>query len=133
METLAEVDRQLEYTIIGSEDDDVACRIDDRGTDFTVRQVAFDISADLRVERAVDVFGDVLPDVAAVQNHGSLPSKRCFRRGAATIRNCGASFFCSIMRARCRRTLTDAIEIPSREAVSLTLSSWTSRRVTISR
>jgi|SRR5271170_2325054 len=65
MQALTEVEWQFENTIIGHENDDVACGVDDGGADFAVREMAFDICTNLSVEGVVNVFGDAVPDVAA--------------------------------------------------------------------
>ena len=65
MKALAEVERQLEDTIVGHENDDVACGVEDGGADFAVREMAFDIRTNLRVKSVVYVFGDAVPNVAA--------------------------------------------------------------------
>ena len=59
-----------------------------------------------RVHLAVDVGGDVLPDVFAVDPHARPPNQP-LRLGANPF-SCGARSRCSSARARCSRTLTAA-------------------------
>src|SRR5260370_8820692 len=81
----------------------------------------------LRGERAIEVAGDVLPNVLALYDHEN------HLRFGLTLFNCGTSFFCSIMRARCSRTFTDATDMPSASADCFTLTSSTSRSTNTSR
>ncbi len=73
-------------------------------------------------EVAVQVAGDMRPNVFAFYDHGN------HLRLGATRFNCGARFFCNIMRARCNRTLTEAMLMPIASAASLTLSPSTSQQ-----
>jgi len=95
VETLAVTEGKLEDAIVRGEDEDVTGGVEDSGTDLAVRQMLFDVDAGLGVEGVVEIAGDVVPDMAAVQNHGNL-----LRRVGAALASCGASCFCSIMRAR---------------------------------
>ncbi len=72
METLTEVNGQLEDAVIRHQNDDVAGRIEHRRADLTMRKVLLYIGADRRVERALNVGGDVVPNMSAVQNDGNL-------------------------------------------------------------
>ena len=93
MQALAEVEGQLEDALVSHENDDVASGVNYCGADFAVSQVAFDIGANLRVERVVDIFGDAVPDVAAAQSHDSLPKVRRFGSALVASRSFGTSFF----------------------------------------
>src|ERR1700730_8623533 len=81
----------------------------------------------LRREGAIEVAGGVLPNVLALYDHEN------HLRFGLDFFNCGTSFFCSMMRARCNRTFTDAMEMPSASADWFTLSSSTSRSRNTSR
>ena len=69
-----------------------------------------DLGAQGRVHLAVDIGGDVLPDVFAVNPH-ARPPNHPLRLGANPF-SCGARSRCSRARARCRRTLTAPSLIP---------------------
>src|SRR5215469_14404210 len=128
MEAFAIAERELEDAIIGSEDKDVTSGVQYGRTDLTVGEVVFDVGAHRGVEGVIEIAGDLVPDVTAVQNHENL------RRGARTaLLSCGASCFCSFSRARWRRIFTDAWVMPRASAVSSTLRSSSSRRIKTSR
>src|SRR5215470_2974599 len=130
MQTFAEINWQFEDAVIRHQNDDVARGIKHCRADFAMGQVLLYISAHGRIERPIDILGDAIPYVSAVQNHRNLLSIPLFFCSFHSIRRSGTSFFCSKRRARCRRTFTNAMEIPSASAVSFTLNSSTSRRIT---
>jgi hypothetical protein len=72
VEALAVAEWKLEDAVIGGEDEDVACGIEDGGADFAVLEVALHVGACGFVEGIVQIAGDLVPDVAAVQNHENL-------------------------------------------------------------
>src|SRR5713101_1959695 len=110
MEALAEAERKLKHSVVRGEDQNVSRRVENRRTDFAVLQMFLHLLKYLRREGAIEVTGDVLPNMLALYVHEN------HLRFGLTLFNCGTSFFCSIMRARCSRTLTDAIEMPSASA-----------------
>ena len=87
--------REFEGTVVAGEDQDVASGIEDGGADLAVGQVLFDVGTSQGVKGVVEIAGDIVPYMAAVQNHGNL-----LRRAGAALASCGASCFCSIRRAR---------------------------------
>src|SRR5207249_12246627 len=98
-----------------------------RRADFAVLQVALDVLAQLRVDTPVDVLRDVLPHVFALEFHNALP-KNLLRAGAVVFRQ-GTRRFCSMIRARCSRTFTAPVVIPSACAVSSMFRSSRSLKV----
>ena len=69
MQPLAESCGQLEDAIVGEQHDDVARGVEHRGADLAGFKMLVDLGAQVRVHLAVDVGGDVLPDVLAVDPH----------------------------------------------------------------
>jgi hypothetical protein len=65
MQAPAEVEGQFEDAIVCHENNDVPCGVDDGRADLAVGQMAFDIRANLGIQRVVNVFGDLVPNVAA--------------------------------------------------------------------
>ena len=84
---------------------------------FAMLQMLLHLFQHLRRERRIQVAGDVVPHVFAVYDHAH------HLRLGATCFNSGANFFCrDVIRARCKRTFTAAMLMPSAAAASLTLS-----------
>ena len=84
-------------------------------------QVLLHLCQHLRRQGVVQVTGDVLPNMLAVYDQAHH-----LRLGTISF-NWGARFFCNIMRARCNRTFTDAVVMPSAAAASFTLNCSISR------
>ncbi len=84
-------------------------------------QVLLHLFQHLRWQGLIQIAGDVLPNMLAVYDHAHH-----LRLGAISF-NSGARFFCNIMRARCNRTFTDAVVMPSAAAASFTLNCSISR------
>ena len=72
METLAIAEWELEDAIVRSEDEDVARGIEDGRANLAVGEVALDVCACGFVECVVQIAGDLVPDVTAIQNHKNL-------------------------------------------------------------
>jgi hypothetical protein len=66
MEALAETNRQLKHTIIGSQDDDVSRGIQNRRANFAVFEVLLNHCARFFRQCLIEIFGDVVPDVFAI-------------------------------------------------------------------
>src|SRR3984885_9311847 len=127
METIAETDGKLEDTIVCSKNKDVACGIENCRTYLAVFQMPLHHFSHFGRQGIVQITGDVVPNVFALDYH-----RNHLLFGFAVF-SCGASAFCSMIRARWRRVLTEATEIASSVAVSSTLNSSTSRSNTTSR
>ncbi len=119
--------RQFKRPVVSRQNKDVSRGIQDCRADFAVFEVQLDFFTQLGIHRLVDVLRDVFPHVFAIQFHSALP-KNPLRAGAVVFRN-GTSRFCSIIRARCKRTFTAPGLIPSACAVSSMLSSSRSLNV----
>jgi len=78
MESLAEAGGKLEDAVVGHEDDDIARGIQNCGADLAGFEMFVDLAAQSCVHIALDVSGDVLPDVFAVDPH-ARPHKRPLR------------------------------------------------------
>jgi hypothetical protein len=72
MKALAVAEGKLEDAIIGCKDEDIACGVEDCGADLAVFKMALDIGAGGSVEGIVEIAGDLVPDVTAIQNHENL-------------------------------------------------------------
>ena len=118
MKAGAEAGGEFEGAIVCHEHDDVARGVEDRGADFAGFEMAVYFGTQFRVHLAIDVSGDVLPDVFAVDPHAPHPNNLAFL-GANPL-SLGARSRCSRARARWRRTLTVPSVMPSAAAVSLT-------------
>src|ERR1019366_5027072 len=131
MEPIAEARRQFKHPVIGHEDNHVSGGVEHGGADLAGLKMAINIGAHRWVDVVVDIGGDVLPNVIAVDSHVRPPNQP-FRLGANPF-SLGARFRCKSARARCRRTLTAASLIPSAAAVwrisisSMSLSTTTLR------
>src|SRR5260370_23239676 len=123
--------RQFKREVVRRQDQNIPRGIQDRRADFAVFEVQLDFFTKLGIHRLVDVLRDVLPNVFAIQFHSALP-KNPLRAGAVVFRN-GTSRFCSIIRARCRRTFTAPVLIPSACAVSSMFCSSRSLKTNTSR
>ena len=110
MQPLAEAGRQFKHAVICHKHDHVARRVENRRADFAGFQMLVDVGAQGRIHLAVDVGGDVLPDVFAVNPH-ARPPNHPLRLGANPF-NCGASSRCSSsarpMQPNLDRALADA-------------------------
>jgi hypothetical protein len=124
MQSITEANRQFKDTIVGGQNKlhyawgpgSPSRSRSDRG--------AFEQLPGLLRQRPIQILGDVVPDVFAIYDHGGhlLFDVRLM------VFNWRASCFCNIIRARCNRTLTLGTLIFNAWAVSLLLSSSTSRR-----
>ena len=122
--------RQFEHAFADYENDDVACGVEDCGTDLARLEIALDVSAQLGIDLASDVRRDLLADVIAVDSHLPHPN-RPLRLGANPF-NFGARLFCNRAPARCRQTLTAPSLIPSVAQVSRTsISSMSLSSITL--
>src|SRR5579863_4612103 len=110
VQALAEPGGQLKDAIVRDEHDNIARRVEHCGTNLTGLQMLVDLGAQFRVHLTVDVGGDVLPNVFAVDPHldspfvgSSLPAlthpKSLLRVGANPLSR-GASARCKSARAR---------------------------------
>jgi hypothetical protein len=72
VETFAVAEWKLEDAVVGSEDEDVASGVEDGGADLTVLEVTLHIGACGFVESVIEIAGDLVPNVAAIQNHENL-------------------------------------------------------------
>jgi len=130
MKALAEAGWELEDAIVGDEDNDVPSGIKNGGTNLTGFKMAVDIGAQFRVHLGIDVGGDVLPYVFAIDSH--FPHLNNPLRSGAKPLSSGARCFCRSARARCNRTFTAPSEMPIAVAVSRTsISSMSLRRTTL--
>ena len=66
VQSLAETNRQLKNTIIGSQDDDVSRGIQNRRANFAVFEVLLNHCARFFRQCLIEIFGDVVPDVFAI-------------------------------------------------------------------
>src|SRR5271154_894790 len=121
MKTIAEADWQSEGPIIRGEVENIPGAVEDRRAYLAVLKMALDLVAQFFIHGAVDVIGDIAPDMLAVQLHSDLPNNP--RRGAKEIFSNGTSRLCSSMRARCSRTFTTLAVTPRTLAVSSTFRS----------
>ncbi len=71
VKALAESHRQFKDPIVGSQDDDVARRVQYRRANLTVVKVLLHRDTYLLGKRSVDKIRDVVPNMLAVYNHGS--------------------------------------------------------------
>src|SRR5215472_13829293 len=129
MQTLTEANGQFKNAVIGGQDDDIASRVQYRRADLAVIEVVLHGPPGLFGYSPIQIFGDVVPNMFAIYNHGSH-LRFDFR---VAVFNWGARHFCSIIRARCSRTLTLGMLRFKARAVSWTFSSSTSRRRKTSR
>ena len=121
MQPFAKAKRQLKHPLVRSKNQDIPRRIQDRRTDFAMLQVPLHLFQNIRWKGLVQIAGDVRPNMLALYRH-----VHHLRLGAISF-NCGARFFCNIMRARCNRTFTDPVVMPSAAAASFTLNCSISR------
>src|SRR5579863_5173872 len=131
MQPLTVASGKLEDAIVGNQDDYIAGRIEHRRADLAGFEMPVDLLPQLRVQIALDVSREILPNMLAVDSH-ARPPKRPLRLGANAFSR-GASSFCSMARARCSRTFTAASLIPRTAAVSRISNSSMSRRTTMLR
>src|ERR1035441_5604312 len=131
MEALAEAGRQYKDAVIRHQDNHIPRGVKNQGANFAGFQMLVDIGAQGRVHVPVDVGGDLLPDVFAVDPHARPPNQP-LRLGANPF-NCGVSSRCSKARARCSRTLTAPSLMPRALAVSRISISSMFRKITMSR
>ena len=94
METIAETDGKLEDTIVCSKNKDVACGIENCRTYLAMFQVPLHQFSYFEGQRIVQIAGDVVPNVFAFYYH-----RNHLLFGFAVF-SCGASAFCSMIRAR---------------------------------
>jgi len=98
VEPLAESRRQLEDPTIRVEHDNVARGIEHRGANLARFKMCVDLSAQFHTHLAIDVGGDVLPHVFAVDPH--LPNPNSLPRLGANPFNRGARLRCKSALAR---------------------------------
>ena len=72
MEALAVAKWQLEDAVVCGEDENVARGVEDGGADLAVLEMMLHVGACGFVEGVIQITGDLVPDVAAVQNHENL-------------------------------------------------------------
>ena len=75
VKALTEAGGEFEDAVVCHEDDDVARGIEDGGTDLAGLKMLIDFRAQFGVHLGIDVGGDVLPDVFAVDSHLPHPNK----------------------------------------------------------
>jgi len=68
VEALAEAGGELEDAVVGDEDYDVVGGVEDGGADLTGFEVLVDFCAQGSVHIAIDVGGDVVPNVFAIDS-----------------------------------------------------------------
>ena len=107
MQAFAIAHWQLEDALIGGENEDVPSGVEDGGANLAVLEMLLHELAHFGRQGVIEEFGDAIPDVFAVDHHGNL-----FRLGAKGL-SCGAKRLCNMIRARCKRTLTDAGLMPN--------------------
>jgi len=95
---LTESDGKLEDTVVSHKNDDISRRIKNCRANFASLEVAIDLRAQVRVHLAIDVGGDVHPNVFAVDPHLAHPN-RPLRLGAYPP-SFGASSLCRSALAR---------------------------------
>src|ERR1700733_4974205 len=127
MQSLTKPKRQFKDALIRRQNKNIPRGVQNRRTDLTVLQMFLDLFQYVWCKCAIEIAGDVLPYMFALYNHGN------HLRFGFTCFNCGTNFFCSIIRARWSRTLTDAMLMPSDSADSFTLNSSMSRNKKTSR
>jgi hypothetical protein len=66
MQSFAKTYRQIERPIIGNQHQDVARGIEHGGAMAAIGEMQFDLIAQLRRDRSVDVVGNLFPDVPAI-------------------------------------------------------------------
>ena len=127
VEPIAEPRWQFEDPAICYQNHHIPRRIKHGRTNFAGLKVLVDVRTQSRVYIAVDIGGDVLPNVLAVDSH--LPRPNNPRFGANDFSLC-ASLRCKSALARCKRTFTDPSVIPKAAAVSFTSISSMSLSIT---
>src|SRR5271165_6689285 len=134
VQALAVADGKLKRTVVGDQDENVPRRIQHGGAVTAVGKVFFDGLAQLGRDTAIDVIGNLIPDMPAIQNHDppALPRNK-LNSPPCLVASCGARIYCIIRRARKSRVFTTPWLTPSAAAVSAMLSSSTSRRRIVSR
>ena len=88
MKALAEAGGEFENAVVGQQDNDIAGGVEDSRADFAGFEVAVDFGAQFGVNLAVDVGGDLFPDVLSIDLHLAHP-KSPLRRGTKPF-NLGA-------------------------------------------
>src|SRR6185437_6602 len=63
--------RQLKYTIVGREDQNVPGRVQNGGTNTAMLQMFLHLLQYIRIERSIQIARDVVPNVLAIYNHGN--------------------------------------------------------------
>jgi hypothetical protein len=66
MEPLTVTDWEFKDAIIGSQNKDVASRVDDCRADLTVLQVSLHQTECFNIKRVIEIIGDIRPDVLAL-------------------------------------------------------------------
>jgi hypothetical protein len=66
MQPLAVANRQFEDAVVRYEDKDIAGGIEDSRADFAMLEVFLHTVPRLRVERVIQIAGDVVPDMLAL-------------------------------------------------------------------
>src|ERR1700712_65996 len=117
MQSLTKSKRQCKDALIRRKDKNVPRGVQNRRADLTVLQMFLDPFQYFWSKCAIEIAGDMLPYMFALYNHGN------HLRFGFNCFNCGTNLFCNIIRARCSRTFTDAMLIPSDSADSFTLNS----------
>jgi hypothetical protein len=102
VQTFAIAHRQLEDALIGGEDKDVPRGVENGGANLAMLEMLLHELARFGREGVIEKFGDAIPDLFAVDHQGNL------LRFGASRRSCGARRLCNRIRARCKRTLTEA-------------------------
>ena len=132
LQALAEAQRYFEHPFISVQLDHVSRAVKHRGAALAAAEVLFHGKPQIRIDVIFKVVRNLAPDFFAVDYHGLVP----FSNDNLLLQlppSPGANRSRSISRARSKRVLTDAVEIPSALAVSSMLKCCMSRSTKTSR
>src|SRR2546425_1151309 len=132
VQTLAESQRHFEHPFVSIQPNHVARTIEHGGAVLAPAEMLFHGSAQTRVDFTFKIVRNLAPHLFALDYHGLFP----FAKDNLLLQappNPGASRSRSMSRARSRRVLTEAVEIPSALAVSSMLKCCMSRSTKTSR
>lgn len=132
MKTLTEPERNFYHSLVAIQLHYVACSIQNRSATLAAAHVIFDGCAQHRLDIAVEIIRDFAPYLFASDYHGFVPFSNDNRPLHAPLKP-GDNRSRSINRARKRRVLTEAVEMPSDFAVSSMLRCCMSRSTKTSR